>query len=237
MSCHISFRSCGIHYLFFVFYFLVFGGFLSVILGCEGSAFTPSLTGLPAIVARNMMMDSKSESIVLPLVGRNVQTSRAALSASNSEGADFLIYGLEQEKYFDAKMYSGIADVKIPIFVIYSSHREAKSIMKASQLLKSGAGGLVMSLEDLRLFDDESFSQLFNTASAAEKKTESEPRSFNKFKPVDVENDTKGDKRVAGFVKLEDREKQLIEAERSILFECINVIHKAAPQVIILGIW
>ncbi|XP_043812680.1 probable transmembrane GTPase FZO-like, chloroplastic isoform X2 [Manihot esculenta] len=211
--------------------YLLIGERVDIAAAVNANGVVLSDQGLPAIVARNMMMDSKSESIVLPLVGRNVQTSRAALSASNSEGADFLIYGLEQEKYFDAKMYSGIADVKIPIFVIYSSHREAKSIMKASQLLKSGAGGLVMSLEDLRLFDDESFSQLFNTASAAEKKTESEPRSFNKFKPVDVENDTKGDKRVAGFVKLEDREKQLIEAERSILFECINVIHKAAPQM------
>ncbi|KAF2314881.1 hypothetical protein GH714_037039 [Hevea brasiliensis] len=156
--------------------YLLIGERVDIAAAVNASGVVLSDQGLPAIVARSMMMDSKSESIILPLVARNVQTSRAALNASNSEGADFLIYGLEQEKYFDEKMYSGFADVKIPIFVIYASHRAAASIMEASQVLKSGAGGLVMSLEDLR-------------------------------------------------------EKQLIETERSILFECINVIHKAAPQM------
>ncbi|XP_021653150.2 probable transmembrane GTPase FZO-like, chloroplastic isoform X3 [Hevea brasiliensis] len=210
---------------------LLIGERVDIAAAVNASGVVLSDQGLPAIVARNMMMDSKSESIVLPLVARNVQNSRAALNASNSEGADFLIYGLEQDKYFDEKMFSGFADVKIPIFVIYASHRVGTSIMEGLQLLKSGAGGLVMSLEDLRLFNDESFSQFFNTASAVEKKTENEPESLNKLKPSDVENGTNGKKRVAGFVKLEDREKQLIETERSILFECINVIHKAAPQM------
>ncbi|KAJ9171956.1 hypothetical protein P3X46_015250 [Hevea brasiliensis] len=211
--------------------YLLIGERVDIAAAVNASGVVLSDQGLPAIVARSMMMDSKSESIILPLVARNVQTSRAALNASNSEGADFLIYGLEQEKYFDEKMYSGFADVKIPIFVIYASHRAAVSIMEASQVLKSGAGGLVMSLEDLRLFSDESLSQFFITESAMVNKSENEPGSLNKFKPSDVENDINGKKSVAGFVKLEDREKQLIETERSILFECINVIHKAAPQM------
>ncbi|KAJ6709047.1 TRANSMEMBRANE GTPASE FZO [Salix koriyanagi] len=41
--------------------------------------------GLPSIVARNMLMGSKSESVVVPLVARIVQTPNAALNASNSE--------------------------------------------------------------------------------------------------------------------------------------------------------
>uniref|UniRef100_A0A6N2KLY5 Uncharacterized protein n=1 Tax=Salix viminalis TaxID=40686 RepID=A0A6N2KLY5_SALVM len=48
--------------------------------------------GLPSIVAKNMLMGSKSGPVVLPLVARIVQTPNAALNASNSEGADFLIY-------------------------------------------------------------------------------------------------------------------------------------------------
>ncbi|KAJ6352428.1 hypothetical protein OIU76_001623 [Salix suchowensis] len=67
--------------------------------------------------------------------------------------------------------------------------------MGASKLLKSGASGLVLSLEELRLLSDDALSQMFDTA----------------------------------FVKLEDREKQLIEKERSILLEAIDVIQKANP--------
>jgi hypothetical protein len=49
---------------------------------------------------------------------------------------------------------------------------------------------------------------------------------------MDMENDIHEKTTVAGFVKLEDREKQLIEKERSILLEAIDVIQKASPLVI-----
>ncbi|XP_050236662.1 probable transmembrane GTPase FZO-like, chloroplastic isoform X2 [Mercurialis annua] len=182
--------------------------------------------GLPSIVARNMMMDSKSESVVLPLVARNVQTPVAALNASNSEGADFLVYAPEQEEHFDVKLYSGFADVKIPIFVFYPLRKSPVSVMEASELLQSGAGGLVMSLEEFRMFNDESLSKLFYST---EKKTKNEIESLNTHKSLDGGND--GDKRVAGFVKVDDRERQLIEIEKSILLQAISTIQKAAPQM------
>ncbi|KDP21464.1 hypothetical protein JCGZ_21935 [Jatropha curcas] len=211
--------------------YLLIGERVDVAAAVNASGVVLSDQGLPAIVARNMMMDSKSESVVLPLVARNVQTSSAALNASNSEGADFLIYGIGQERHFDLKMCSGFADVKIPIFFIYASRSVPMSVIEASKLLKSGLAGLVMSLEDLRSFNDESLSQLFNTVSATEESLENELESLNNVKSLEVENDFHGKKQIGGFVKLQDREKQLIETERSVLLEAINVIQKAAPQM------
>ncbi|KAI3764064.1 hypothetical protein L2E82_14064 [Cichorium intybus] len=78
-----------------------------VMLNCErvdiativnASGVVVSDQGLPAIVARNTIMDSKSDSVFLPLVGRKVQTSDAAMNASSFEGADFLIYNNNGEE-------------------------------------------------------------------------------------------------------------------------------------------
>ncbi|XP_044487086.1 probable transmembrane GTPase FZO-like, chloroplastic [Mangifera indica] len=179
--------------------------------------------GLPAIVARNTMLDSKSESVVLPLVGRNVQSTEAALDASSSEGADFLICGLGEGKHADVVENSLFANVKLPIFIPNASHGEATSLtVEMSKFLKSGASGLVVSLEELRLFDDV-LSQLFNPIYAINKKPQDELERFNNLKVLDASH------MVAGFIKLEDREKQLIEIERSVLLEALNVIQKAAP--------
>lgn len=183
-----------------------------------------------------MMMGSKSDAVVLPLVARNVQTPNAALNAANSEGADFLIYGFDhQDNHFDLdiKINSGFDDVKIPMFVTYSSRGKAATpVTEALKFLKSGASGLVLSLEDLRLFNDDALSQLFNIVIAMEKKSQGELESINNLELLDVENDTNGKTKVAGFVKLEDREKHLVETEKSVLLEAINIIQKATPLVI-----
>lgn len=172
------------------------------------------------------MLDSKSESVVLPLVGRNVQSTEAALDASSSEGADFLICGLGEGKHADVVENSLFANVKLPIFIPNASHGEATSLtVEMSKFLKSGASGLVVSLEELRLFDDV-LSQLFNPIYAINKKPQDELERFNNLKVLDASH------MVAGFIKLEDREKQLIEIERSVLLEALNVIQKAAPLVI-----
>ncbi|KAH8515506.1 hypothetical protein H0E87_004104 [Populus deltoides] len=157
--------------------------------------------GLPAFVVRNMLMGSKSESVVLPLVARIVQTPNAALNASNSEGADFLIYVLGLEKDFDVEMSSGFGNVNIPIFSLYASRGEAKVSMGASKFVNSGASGLVLSLEDLKLFSDDDLSQMFDTASATDKKSQDEFKSSSKLKSLDMENDIHEKTTVAGFVK------------------------------------
>ncbi|XVF72416.1 hypothetical protein PTKIN_Ptkin12aG0119600 [Pterospermum kingtungense] len=184
--------------------------------------------GLPAIVARNTMMDSKQDSVFLPLVARNVQTADAALNASSSEGADFLIYDLCEEEHVDMSLKSVYENVKIPIFVVNNNTpAEVTSLTEVSHILKSGASGLVLSLEDLRLFTDDVLSQLFNIVSTTNNKPQDE--SIDKLKMEDIDHDSGLKMGVAGFIKVEDREKQLIEKERSVLKEAINVFQKAAP--------
>ncbi|KAF9606424.1 hypothetical protein IFM89_025113 [Coptis chinensis] len=183
--------------------------------------------GLPALVARNMMMESKSKSVVLPLVARAVQTANAALSASNSEGADFLIYGVDREKYAEVLLHSVIQSIKVPVFTTISLESEEAPYTQASKLLQSGASGLVISLENLKLFTDDSLRGLFSVVNVMNKSTQTEKlQSINK---LDMDLKIHDGKGVAGFIKLEDREKQFIEMEKLILLEAISVIRKAAP--------
>ena len=177
------------------------------------------------------MMDSKSDSVFLPLVARTVRTANAALNASSSEGADFLIYDLGEEEHVDMALKSVYENVKIPIFIVNNnSVAEVTSYTELSKILKSGASGLVLSLEDLRLFTDDVLSQLFNIVSTTNNKPQDE--SIDELKIADINHDSRQKMGVAGFVKVEDREKQLIENERSVLIEAINVFQKAVPLVI-----
>lgn len=178
------------------------------------------------------MMDSRSESVILPLVARNVQTTDAALTASNSEGADFLLYSIVDDKQLDVLVTSVFEDAKIPIFAMLPSLTKDTSVREASELLKAGASGLVVSLEDFKLFSDDVLRKLFGTVLVVNKRREGELQNLNKLKSSDANNGVPGKKRVAGFIKLEDREKEVIETEKLVLLEAINVIQKAAPLVI-----
>ena len=166
------------------------------------------------------------------LVSRNVQTANVALNASNSEDANFLIYDIGGEKHVDGIVKSVFENVKIPIFVIFASCGEDTLFTEASNLLKSGASGLVISLEVLELFGDDIVRRLFNTGHM-NKRTLDKVESSIKQKLLNVDNGVYGKKGVAGFIKVEDKEKQFIETERTVLLEAINVIRKAAPLVII----
>lgn len=186
--------------------------------------------GLPGIVARNTMLASLSDSVVLPLVARIVQTTDAAVNASISEGADFLIYGSDSGDRVNVAVDSLFKNAKIPVFAMYSSHDEAERVTSASQFLKLGAAGLVVSLEDLRFFSDDVLSQVFDAAySTLSHKTQDEAERSSEGQTFNLDIDMQLGKRLAGFIKLEDREKQLIEAERLLLLEALDVIKKAAP--------
>ena len=176
------------------------------------------------------MMDSKSDSVVLPLVARNVETADAALSASKSEGADFLIYSIGDEKNVDVVLNSVRENVKIPIFV--SSYGHDVLVTEASKLFKSGASGLVTSVNGFEKFSDDVLNHLFNDVYTVTKRTQDEFDNLNENMLLNVDNGFGANERVAGFIKLEDQEKQFIERERSVLLKAINVIQKAAPLVI-----
>lgn len=178
------------------------------------------------------MMDSKSDSVVLPLVARNVQTVDAALNAAKSEGADFLIFSIGEEKHVDVVLSSVRENVKIPIFVMFSSYGEDVLVTEASKLLKSGASGLVTSAKGFEKFSDDALSHLFNDVYTLSTRTQDEFDNLNRNEFLNADNGFGAEERVAGFIKLEDREKQFIERERLVLLKAIHVIQKAAPLVI-----
>ncbi|OIV91325.1 hypothetical protein TanjilG_01943 [Lupinus angustifolius] len=187
--------------------------------------------GLPTVVARNTLMDSKSESVVLPLVARIVQTVDAAVNASKSEGADFLIYGTGDLKLAGQELNSLYENVKIPIFVSCTSPKKSVSYSEVSSLLTSGASGFVISLGNFGLFGDDLLHKLFDAGFANDKRTLGDRDSnVNEHKLLNSSNDFQSKMEgLAGFVKLEGREKRLIESERSVLSEAIEAIKKAAP--------
>lgn len=185
--------------------------------------------GLPTIVARNTMIDARSESVVLPLVAKNVQTPVAALNASNSEGADFLIYGSNGGTHAEEPGSSVWETVKVPIFVMIASFGFDPISVEAKNLLKSGASGLVVSLGELKMLTDEVMSKLFTTVHGSKNRGQGTFRGSDKLKTLKVDNGFPGRKKVAGFIKLEDRERQLVETEKMVLLEVISVIQGAVP--------
>ncbi|CAN1729172.1 Probable transmembrane GTPase FZO-like, chloroplastic, partial [Linum perenne] len=182
--------------------------------------------GLPAIVARSMMMESKSESVILPLVAKIVETPKSAVDGASSEGADFLILSSGSEDTFDSEFDTGFQSVKIPIFVGYASNAESAPLM-----IKSRPSGYVMSLDDLRLVSDDSLSQLFQSVSTLEQKTQNEVANLNKYNELNFESGVNGRDTVAGFVRLEDKGKRLVEKEKSVLSDAIDIIKKAVPMM------
>ncbi|KAK4357375.1 hypothetical protein RND71_022985 [Anisodus tanguticus] len=212
--------------------YLLIDGRVDIAAAISASGVLLSDQDLPAIVARNTMMDSKSEElVVLPLVARIVQTPTAAVYASNSEGADFLIYEVGVNSKPEELVNSVFEHLKIPVFVTIGSLGDRKLFNEASNLLESGASGVVISMEDLRSVSDDDFGKLFDSAYALKKKTEEKSQSNSPLKISDLGNGFPGRKGVAGFIDLRDREEQLLEKEKLVLHETIHVIEKAAPMM------
>ncbi|CAA7056126.1 unnamed protein product [Microthlaspi erraticum] len=187
---------------------------IATAVGATGVALSDE--GLPAIVARNTLMGSNSDTVVLPLVARIVKDVDSALSASSSEGADFLILESGEDKQVGLLADSLLKSVKIPIFVACRNKGEAKE--EEFQSLKSGASGFVISLRDLRSSRDVALRQCLDGA-----------YGLSHEKPLVEASDLLERKNSAGFTKLEDRQKQIIEMEKSVLKETIEIIQKAAP--------
>ncbi|KAL0459540.1 UNVERIFIED_CONTAM: putative transmembrane GTPase FZO-like, chloroplastic [Sesamum latifolium] len=185
--------------------------------------------GLPTIVARNTMMDAKTDSVILPLVARNVRTHNAALDASNSEGADFLIYTIDGEGSLENLLSSVSGRVKIPIFVMVDSLMDGTSLKISSDLLRSGVSGVVVSVDELSSSGEDDLSNFFYGEYASYKKVDDDRQSFDNIRVADKENGFPGKKMIAGFTRLEEREQQFIVKERFILLEAIDVIQRAAP--------
>ncbi|KAL3827931.1 hypothetical protein ACJIZ3_016733 [Penstemon smallii] len=182
--------------------------------------------GLPTIVARNTMMDARNEIVVLPLVARIVQTHDAALDASISEGADFIIYNVSG----DEELVRSVSErVKIPVFIMFDPPRDVISLKKSSDFFRTGASGVVVTVDELNLFREDDLSKMFYREYASDMEVVKGSTSFDKLKILEMENGFPGRNMVPGFTKLEEREQKFIEKERSFLLEAINVIQRATP--------
>uniref|UniRef100_A0A803MX97 G domain-containing protein n=1 Tax=Chenopodium quinoa TaxID=63459 RepID=A0A803MX97_CHEQI len=187
---------------------------------------------LPPIVARNTLMSSKSDSVVLPVVGKIVQTVKAALNASSAEGADFLIYSILAEEPAENFMNSINNNVKIPVFVEVELITNGGSIDEVSKVLMSSASGVVTSLQELKSSGDGLSRILYDPSAtnrlATDIRRQDEDLSFNKHM-LNTTNGFSVDMGIASFVNLEDREMQFIKKERRLLMEAVDTIEKAAP--------
>jgi hypothetical protein len=179
--------------------------------------------GIPAILARNMMMQSNSDSIYLPLVARVVQDIDSAKSASISEGADFLIINSTTSNISRVLRDSADQPVRIPIFFNLYDLTHEESL--ASKLLDSGASGMVVSLAEMQLFTEDFFNKLFERSHNVNKLLQ-DGRLFSGELEATASQ-------VAGFTKIGEVEVELIERERALLEETAALIRKAVPTVII----
>ena len=174
-------------------------------------------------------MSSKSESIVLPVVGRTVQTVNAALQASSAEGADFLVYTstvlAEQEEPISANLFmnSIYENVKIPVFIEMGFLTDFDQV---SKVLMSGACGVSVSLEELKSNGDALSKILYDQSS------QEEVAAIDKLNS-NISTNGIPDMGLSSFVEIEDREVQFIRKEKQLLVEAVNAIEKAAPLVII----
>ena len=193
------------------------------------------VTGLPPIVARNMMMKSKSDTVYLPLVARIVKNTKSAVSASRSGGADFLIMSNERENFACVLEHAAAQNVKVPIFFdIVDSLGVDLPINSVLKLLESGAPGIVMSIDNLKLFGDEVLKKMFSSTHVANKILQDGNLNSRSSEVEAVRGMLLEKKSVAGFANLDSKEIQLIESERLLLMEAVDVFQEAAPMVIFL---
>ncbi|XP_072958810.1 probable transmembrane GTPase FZO-like, chloroplastic isoform X2 [Typha angustifolia] len=187
--------------------------------------------GIPTIIARNMMMKSKSDTVYLPLVARIIKTVNSAISASSSEGADFLIISTSIDNFIRV-LRSSIQHVKVPIFFsIVGLVGDESPASVTSKLLQSGACGVVMSFADMKLFSVDLLEKLSSENDEAVRVVQDGYSISSKMDVEDIRVVTNGKKGIAGFTKLDKREIQLIEMERLLLNEAVAVISKAAPMM------
>ncbi|KAL2900647.1 putative transmembrane GTPase FZO-like chloroplastic, partial [Bienertia sinuspersici] len=181
--------------------------------------------GFPPIVARNMLMSSKSQSVVLPVVARIVQTINAALNASSAEGADFLIFRPLADETIDIVLNSINRSVKIPVFVAMDLLNNDGLFDEVPNVLACGASGVLSSLEELKAIGNGLSKILYDTT---DKRNQDEVGNFNKRDVLTACGFTR-DMEIPSFLKLEDREMQFIHKERRLLVEAVDTINKAAP--------
>ncbi|PAN19738.1 hypothetical protein PAHAL_3G294900 [Panicum hallii] len=188
--------------------------------------------GIPAIVARSMMMKSNADSIYLPIVARAIRSANSAISASSSEGADFLIVNTGNDDFADV-MNGGVGQqVKIPIFFTLNVHSGSTYSDITSRLIQSGVSGVVTSLAGIQHLTDDLIERDFSKVDDIEEVPQASNSSASTLENANNATVLTREKtKVAGFTKLDEKVLQLIEREKPILSEAVAVIRKAAPMM------
>ncbi|XP_042392616.1 probable transmembrane GTPase FZO-like, chloroplastic isoform X2 [Zingiber officinale] len=201
---------------------------IAAAVGANGVVLSDS--AIPTLVARNMMMKSKSDSVYLPLVARTVQSTASALSASSSEGADFLIMSMKADKFDDILGSSVIQQMKVPLFFIATDFfPDRLPSDMASNLLKAGSSGMVLCLNELKSFDDGTLKMFSRPYMANGTMQDKYQNSRAKMDDTRFANNRQAG--IMGFSKLDDRELELIERERVLINEAVSIIQKATPMM------
>ncbi|XP_074573817.1 putative transmembrane GTPase FZO-like, chloroplastic [Curcuma longa] len=201
---------------------------IAAAVGANGVVLSDS--AIPTLVARNMMMKSKSNSVYLPLVARTVQSTASALSASSSEGADFLIMSMKADKFDDILGSSVIQQMKVPLFFIATDFfPDRLPSNMASNLLKAGASGIVLCLNELKNFDYGTL-KMFSMPYMANGTMQDKYQTL-RSKMDDARFANNRQAGIMGFSKLDDRELELIERERILINEAVSIIQKATPMM------
>lgn len=179
--------------------------------------------GLPTIVAKSAMMDAKVENVMLPLVAKKVHTAKAALSASNSEGADFILLTSFEDEDPIVFMSSLLQNIKVPIFTPWSLNQSER------MFFGSGVSGFFVLLKDLGQVSEGHIRSLVSATAVKDSETGNVNKGARK---VESNNGSDWTDKPVGFVHEEGSEKKYIEKEKVVLLEAINVIKEAAPMVI-----
>lgn len=179
-------------------------------------------------------MKSNADSIYLPIVARRIQSANSAISASSSEGADFLIVNSGTGDVADV-MNDGVGQqVKIPIFFMLNHLSEGTYSDFTSSLLQSGASGVVTSLAGMQLLTDDLIKKDFSKVDSSEEVSRASYSSAGMLEDVNnvmVLTHDREKTKVTGFTKLDEKVVQLIEREKPVLNEAIAIIRKAAPMM------
>lgn len=196
--------------------------------------------GLPAVVARSTMQNVSASSSVLPLVARSVRSAQSALSATASEGADFLILQVSADA--DAKIVvSNVCErVSIPVFVQASAlNLSAFTLAESSVLLalQAGASGLVFSGDEMKNVAADRIAHLASSLVSAmsnlfQHRSASGAESLMPGTVVDeTVNISTKDVATSQAMTLDVQAQKILEEERVLLTSLIELVQEATPEM------
>ncbi|XP_068658902.1 probable transmembrane GTPase FZO-like, chloroplastic isoform X2 [Aristolochia californica] len=168
------------------------------------------------------------------VISERVDIAAAAGSSGvvlSDKGADFLIVENDGNSSAKVLVNSICQNVKVPVFTMVDLVGETIPVSDASELLQSGASGIVVSMKLMEMLSDDIVNNLLTSTYVANERSHDGLPIFNKLGLIGV---GRASHERMGSVELNlftEKTKQFIEAERLVLLEAITTIRKAAPMM------